>query len=220
MRICYYDLINTNRLFMILAIHFLLGLITSFLGSLVPSMLNMTAAKISINKGKQKAIKFAFGVSFIVLIQAYVAILFTKYLRENASFVQALQKIALIIFAFLAVYFFKQYKKDKKPKKKRKQKLESSFLIGLFLSSLNMFSIPFYCGVTTALDIAGWLQFSQQYIISFVFGSAIGTFLLLYMYLNFAHFIENKATIIAKNLNLILSILTGLLALVTLVKVY
>ena len=83
-----------------------------------------------------------------------------------------------------------------------------------------MFSIPFYCGVTTALDIAGWLQFSQQYIISFVFGSAIGTFLLLYMYLNFAHFIENKATIIAKNLNLILSILTGLLALVTLVKVY
>ena len=64
---------------MMLALHFIFGFITSFLGSLTPSMLNVTAAKISLNKGKNSAIKFAIGVSVIVFIQAYVATLFTRY---------------------------------------------------------------------------------------------------------------------------------------------
>ena len=203
---------------MLLVLHFILGIITSFLGSLAPSMLNMTAAKISLTKGKNEAMKFAFAVSIIVLIQAYVATLFTRYLRENPTFVQSLQKIALVIFALLAVYFYLQFKKDKVKTTKDKG-YKNAFLVGLLLSSLNMFSIPFYCGITTALDLAGWLEFSQVYIIAFVFGSAIGTFLLLFMYLNYAEKIQAKSKGLSKNLNLILSILTGVLALVTLFKV-
>ena len=37
-------------------------------------MLNITATKISLNDGEQQAIKYAIGVSNVVLIQAYVAI--------------------------------------------------------------------------------------------------------------------------------------------------
>ena len=66
----------------------MLGFMTSFLGTLTPSMLNMTAAKISLNKSKTDAIKFAIGVSIVVLLQVYVAILFTKFLRGNPGFVQ------------------------------------------------------------------------------------------------------------------------------------
>jgi len=204
---------------MLLFLHFIFGIITSFLGSLAPSMLNMTAAKISLNKGKSSAIKFAFGVSIIVLIQAYVATMFTRYLRENPSFVQSLQKIALVIFILLSVYFYTQFKKDKIKSSNKKKGYKNTFIVGLLLSSLNMFSIPFYCGITTALDVAGWLEFSQAYIISFVIGSAIGTFLLLFMYLNYAEKIQLKSKGLSKNLNLILSVLTAVLALVTLIKV-
>ena len=179
----------------------------------------MTAAKISLNKGKNSAVKFAIGVSSIVLIQAYVATLFTRYLRENPTFVQSLQKIALLIFILLSFYFYKQYKKDKIKTKKPKQGYKNTFIVGVLLSSLNMFSIPFYCGITTALDVAGWLQFSQLHIIFFVLGSAIGTFMLLYTYLNYAEKIQSKSKGLAKNLNLILSILTGVLAVVTFFKV-
>ena len=204
---------------MLLTLHFIFGFITSFLGSLTPSMLNMTAAKISLNKGKNSAVKFAIGVSTIVFIQAYVAILFTRYLRENPAFVQSLQKIALAIFIVLSFYFYKQYKKDKITNKNPKQNSKNMFIVGLLLASLNMFSIPFYCGITTALDMAGWLQFSQLYIITFVIGSAIGTFALLYMYLNYAEKIQSKSKGLSKNLNLILSILTGTLAVITFIKV-
>lgn len=203
---------------MLLLLHFFLGIITSFFGSLAPSMLNMTATKISLKKGENQAVKFAFGVSLVVMIQAYVATLFTRYLSSHPIFVHALQKIALVIFLILSFYFYKQYKKDKFKIVKKNEGYKNTFIIGVLLSSLNMFSIPFYCGITTALDVAGWLQFSQKYIISFVIGSAIGTFLLLYMYLKYASFIQSKSKGLSKNLNLILSILTGILGLITLIK--
>ena len=204
---------------MILSLHFIIGFISSFLGTLTPSMLNMTAAKISVNKGKSEATKFAIGVSVIVLIQAYIATLFTRYLSVNPEFEKHLQRIALVIFAILSFYFYKQYKKDKIKIEQPKKTVKNSFAIGLLLSSLNMFAVPFYCGITTALDVAGWLQFTQTYIIFFVLGSALGTFFLLFVYLNFAKKIQKKSKGFAKNLNLILSILTGVLALITLVKV-
>lgn len=205
---------------MSIILHFILGFITSFLGTLTPGMLNMTAAKISLNKSKSDAIKFAVGVSIVVLLQAYLAILFTKFLSENPDFVQSLQKIAMVIFGLLSFYFYNQSKKDKSPAEIVKEKTGSSFMVGLLLSALNMFSIPFYCGVTTALDVAGWLQFSQQNILMFVVGSAIGTFYLLFLYVNYAKIIQLKSKGLAKNLNLILSILTGLLAFITLIKIF
>lgn len=205
---------------MILTFHFILGFITSFLGTLTPSMLNMTTAKISLDKSKSEAIKFAIGASLIVLAQAYIAILFTKLLRANPDFVQYLQKIAIIIFTILSFYFYRLSKKDKEPAAVVKEKKGNSFMVGLLLSALNMFSIPFYCGVTTALDVAGWLRFSQRNILTFVIGSAIGTFTLLYLYAHYAQTIQLKSKILAKNLNLILSILTGVLAIITLIKIF
>ncbi len=196
----------------------ILGFIISYLGTLTPSMLNMTTAKISLNKSKVEAIRFAIGVSFVVLLQAYIAILFTKFLREHPDFVQSLQKLAAVIFIVLSAYFYRQSKKEKDPKDSVKEKLGNSFFGGLLLSTLNMFSIPFYCGVTTALDVAGWFRFSQRNIIFFVFGSALGTFVLLFMYASYAKVIQSKSKGLAKNLNLILSILTGSLAIITIIN--
>jgi len=202
-----------------LIIHFILGFTTSFLGTLTPSMLNMTTAKISLNKSKIEAIKFAVGASIVVLAQVYIAILFTKFLRNNPIFVQSLQGIAIVIFAVLSFYFYSQSKKDKVQSSSVKEKTGNSFIVGLLLSALNMFSIPFYCGVTTALDVAGWLIFTKQNILFFVIGSAIGTFALLAMYANYAKVIQLKSKGLTKNINLILSVLTGGLALVTLIKI-
>jgi len=201
-----------------MVLNFVLGIITSFFGSIPPSMLNMTAAKIRMDKGKKNAHKFAFGVSLIVLFQAYLAILFTKYLKTNPYFLDSLQKIAAIIFLFLSVYFFNKARKEKSQLNVNKNQTRgNSFRIGLILSALNMFSIPFYCGVSTALDTAGWVALTQQNILIFVIGAAIGTFLILNVYVLSATFIQKKAAIISKNINYILSFLTFVLGLYTLI---
>ncbi len=187
---------------------------------LAPSMLNITSVKISIERGKINATKFALGVSIIVLVQAYVAVYFTKYLKENPDFIQILQKIALVIFVLLSMYFYREFKKENKNTSEFKQKCKDTFLIGLLLSLLNMFAIPFYYGITMVLNKAGWLQLSQNNILLFVIGSAIGTFMLLYSYSSFAKFIQGKSKKTSNKLDLILSFLTGFLALVTLVKLF
>ncbi|MCK4563004.1 MAG: LysE family transporter [Flavobacteriaceae bacterium] len=205
---------------MTLLLPFIYGFSTSFIGMLAPSMLNMTTVKISMERGMFNAMKFALGVSIIVFIQAYIALFFIKFLKDNPDFIQILQKIALIIFVLLSIYFYKSYKTESKNTSDFKQKCKDTFVIGLLLSTLNMFAIPFYYGITTMLSKFGWLQLSQNNILLFVIGSAIGTFMLLYTYSNFAKFLKSKSKTKSNKLNLTLSLLTGFLALVTLVKLF
>ena len=105
---------NPKKTIMTLFLSFIFGFSTSFLGMVFPSMLNMTTVKISIERGKLNAIKFALGVSTITLLQAYVAIFFTKFSKENPEFIITLQKVALVIFAMLSYYFYKEFKKKTK----------------------------------------------------------------------------------------------------------
>ncbi len=183
-------------------------------------MLNMTSVKISIERGKYNAIKYALGVSTIVLLQAYGAVFFTKYLNENPDFILTLQKIAVLIFAALSIYFYRENRKVKKNTNKFAQKCKDTFVVGLFLSALNMFAIPFYYGIIKVLLSAGLLKLSQNNIILFVIGSAIGTFILLYLYPNLARIVPVKSKKSSNKLNLVLSVLTGVLAIITLVKLF
>jgi cytochrome c biogenesis protein CcdA len=180
----------------------------------------MTTVKISIERGKINALKFALGVSIIVLIQSYSAVFFTKYLEEHPAFILTLQKVALVIFALLSFYFYKEYKREKKITSEFKQKCKDTFLIGLFLSAINMFAIPFYYGITTALNSFGWMKLTQNNILLFVIGSAIGTFMILYSYSNFAKFLNKENKVKSNKISLVLSVLTGVLVIITMIKVF
>ncbi len=205
---------------MALFLSFIFGFSTSFLGMVFPSMLNMTTVKISIERGKINAVKFALGVSTIVSLQAYIAVFFTKFLKENPEFILVLQKVALVIFALLSIYFYTEFKKENKNTSEFKQKCKDTFLVGLFLSTLNMFAIPFYYGISTVLNNFGWLKLSQNNILLFVIGSAIGTFMMLYSYSNFAKFLTKKNKVKSNKLSLVLSVVTGVLAVITTIKVF
>ena len=199
---------------------FIFGFTSSFLGMLAPGILNMTTVKIRLENGKIKAAKFAFGVSIIVLAQAYAAIFFTKYLKANPDFILTVQKIAFTIFILLSLYFYREFKKEAETEKEFRQKCKDTFVVGLLLSVFNMFAIPFYFGITTALDNLGWLHLSQNNIPFFVIGSAIGTFMLLYFYSFLAKNIQINSVRTSTKLNLVLSMLTGLLAIITFIKLY
>ncbi len=204
---------------MSLIIHFAIGFITSFIGTTPPSMLNMTTAKISLERTKTEGSKFALGVSIIVLIQAYIAVLLARYIHNSENFEWYIKITGIIIFIFLSVYFFLQASKERKQKDPPEYSKKSSLLIGVIFSSLNMFAIPFYCGVSSALNMFGWIKFNQINIIFFVVGSALGTYSLLHIYASSAVKIQHKASLITKNLNYILSVLTAIMALVTLINI-
>jgi threonine/homoserine/homoserine lactone efflux protein len=204
---------------MALLLHFFFGFSTSFLGMITPGMLNMTAVRISLEKSRKDALKFTFGVSLVVFAQAYLAVLFTRYFSGHPSFIETLKKIAAVVFLFLSIYFYRQYRRNKDRKDQKEKIYKNSFKTGLTLSLLNMFAIPFYYWVTTVLDVAGVLQFSPLYIFFFVTGSTSGTFLLLNTYSKYARRIQIPKKRKSNDINLILSILTGLISILTLFKI-
>jgi len=53
----------------------------SFVGVIPPGMLNVSAAKISLNEGHNRSFMFSFGVCVVVAIQVYIGVVFAKYLN-------------------------------------------------------------------------------------------------------------------------------------------
>ncbi len=196
--------------------HFFLGFITSFLGTLFPSMLSMTTVKISIKENQKKAISFAVGVSLIVIFQAFAAVMFSKLLLSHPAYLITLQKVGTFVFLGLSIYFFKLALTIKKKDLNKKERKVKGFVSGLIFSSLNMFAIPFYFGVTSTLIMMEWYDFQLVNNICFIIGSSLGTFSLLFLYSQLAKRIEKKIIWLANQMDLILGFVTGLVGIINL----
>jgi len=189
----------------------LTGFLAAFIGLIAPSMLNMTAAKTSLEKGKSNGLKFAAGAASVVIIQAFIAVYFAN--KITPDIIKKLQTVAIFVLLALAIFFFMQA--QKKFKAAGKNKKGNSFAVGFGMSSLNMLAVPFYLVAAKGSGISLVTPF--QYI--FVIGAALGAFSIFAIYATFAEVIAKKAQFIAKNINYILSILFIILAIITAVKV-
>jgi threonine/homoserine/homoserine lactone efflux protein len=197
---------------------FIIGFLTAFIGLLAPSMLNMTAARISIEKGNKSAIQFSAGASTVVFIQGYIAVTFAKYLVANPEVITKLKTVAIFVLIVLSIFFF--YQAKKKFKTTGKDKKGSSYFIGLGMSSLNMLAIPFYLAMATLAENKGWMTIEQPFSTIYVIGTVLGVFSLLATYASFSAIIARKAEFIAKNINYILSALFLVLAISTAIQVF
>ena len=165
---------------MILISLFFFGFFFSFTGSITPSMLNMTAIRISLEKGVEGAKKYAIGVSLAAIPQVVIAVILTKYIAENPTILETLEKVGIIIFIGLSYYFYNESKKGKIKTESIKSKKENPFLTGITLSFLNMFAIPFFCGIIVALDLFELFSFEVFPIFFFILGTILGTFCILF----------------------------------------
>ncbi len=196
----------------------IIGFLAAFIGLLAPSMLNMTAARTSIEKGKNAGIQFAAGAASVVFIQAFIAVYFAKYLVAHPEVITKLKTAAIFVLLALSVFFFMQARK--KFKAEGKQKKGSSFITGIGMSSLNMLAVPFYLAMATLAESKGWMSIEQPYSIIYVVGAVLGAFSLFATYATFAEIIAKKAQFIAKNINYILSVLFVVLAISTAIQVF
>jgi len=193
----------------------------AFMATVPPGLLNMNAAKISVEKGKLNGIIFSLGVSITVMLQAYVAVLISKFLHNNPEFVETLFIVALVVFAGLAIYFFAAAKEWIRPKEKTPNiSKRNSFYKGLFLAAINLLTIPYYSGMNAMWKASGWIKFEVWDIITFILAAGCGTFAVLYLYTVYFRKLEKKSTRFSKNANYIISGLMGVLFIITLVRIF
>jgi threonine/homoserine/homoserine lactone efflux protein len=214
------DIYQTYFYQMIFISLFFFGFFFSFAGSITPSMLNMTALKISLEKGREAVKKYALGVSFAAIPQVIIAVVLIKHIAENPTIIETLEKAGIFVFIGLSYYFYKESKKGKVKSVGMKSKKEHPFLTGITLSLLNMFAIPFFCGTIVALDVYNLFSFDILPILFFILGAVIGTFCILFLYGKFAKKIQEKTGKLTKDINIILAVLTGLVAVFTCIKLF
>ncbi|WP_412986822.1 LysE family translocator [Pontimicrobium sp. IMCC45349] len=199
---------------------FIIGLLIALVGVIPPGLLNMTAAKVSLKEGYNRGVMFSIGVCVIVCVQTYIASIFASYLSNHPDVVDILQRVAFVIFVLITIYYLLIAKKQPKPQLEQSIKSKRSrFFQGMLLSALNVFPIPYQAYMTITLASFGWLTFEPISIASYVAGAAMGTFIMLYVYIFFFDKIKNKNFTTQKNMNYIIGTITGVIAIITLVNI-
>ncbi|CAM2828282.1 LysE family transporter [Flavobacterium frigoris] len=203
-----------------LIISLLSGFITALIGITPPGLLNMTAAKVNLKEGKRNAFWFVFGAVIIIFFQAYLAILFARVINIRPDIVILLREIGFAIFGALTVYFLWIAKKPKIKKAKIvKSSKKTRFFLGMLLSALNFFPIPYYVFVSITLSSYNIFSFNESSILTFVIGSVLGSTLVFYFYITFFQKIEDKADYLLRNMNTIIGSITGAVSIITLFNI-
>lgn len=191
-----------------------LAILVAFLGFAPPGMINMTALKISMEHRVPSGLRFVTGASAVIFFQALVAVVFAGYLGNNPSVVQNLTIASIVIFLLLAIFFYRQARRQVKAQVQRPG--NKIFLAGMGMAAMNMLGIPFFLGYSTLLQAKGWLDLRPPLHWWFALGAMAGAWLLFSTYVFFAPYIQRRVQFIAKNINYILSLLFLSLALLTL----
>ncbi|MEO5775947.1 MAG: lysine transporter LysE [Flavobacterium sp.] len=196
-----------------------LGFCIAFLAVILPGLINMTAAKISLQEGKNEALNFALGASVIIFFQTFIAVMFARFISIHQEIIATLQEIGIFVFSLLSIYFFWIAEKPKKIKTDSKVKGKSNrFFLGMLLSMLNLLPIPFYVFASMSLSASGYFSFDKIPVSSFVVGVVCGSFTVFYIYIVAFKKIEKKTEILMRNINTIIGSVTTFMAVVTLFK--
>jgi threonine/homoserine/homoserine lactone efflux protein len=196
-----------------------LGFFIAFLAVIPPGLINMTAARISTQEGRNEALSFAIGASIVIFFQTFTAVLFARFINNHQEIVTTLQEIGIFVFSLLSVYFFWIAEKPKKIKTDRTVKGKSNrFFLGMLLSMLNLLPIPFYVFASMSLEASGSFSFDKIPVSCFVTGVVLGSFTVFYIYIVAFTLIEKKTEFLMRNINTIIGSVTTFMAVVTLFK--
>ena len=199
---------------------FVLGLFFAAIGIIPPGLLNMTAAKISLKEGYVRGMMFSIGACVTVAFQTSIATIFAKYISNHHDVVDILQRAAFVIFVLMTIYFLIIAQKQPKTiEQKESRSKQGRFFHGVLLSAINVFPIPYQAYMTLTFASFGWMKFDKTSIISYVTGAVMGTFVMFYVYIFFFDKIKSKKFTSQKNMNYIIGTITGIIAVVTLIKI-
>ncbi|PHS06492.1 MAG: lysine transporter LysE [Kordia sp.] len=200
-----------------LSILFVYCFLWSFFGVLPPGILNINAAKISVEQGRRAALIFTLAACLVIAAQAGVAVIIAEFLNLSADELSIIQKVGIAIFFCLSIYFFISAKVNSEPKKVELKKKRNLFLKGIIFSVLNVFPIPFYSFVCTTLTTSGNFSFSTSDVIIFILAIVVGSFMAISTYIVLFKK-SNRSENFGRNTNYVLSFLALALAIFSVIK--
>jgi threonine/homoserine/homoserine lactone efflux protein len=195
---------------------FVVAAVISFIGSLQLGPVNLCVIHTAINSNFKSSLMVALGGCLPEIIYASIAFFATEYLLQFKLLVFVFQLFSIALFLCFGVFSF-----FKINKKANKQNVANSFFIkGFLLGIANPMLITFWLSIILFLNQTSYVYLHTTSVkIAFIFGTAVGAFLLLY---SFAIFIRKNRTFFSESatqkLNKTIGILFIILAIIQFLK--
>lgn len=199
---------------------FLITYFAALLGVVPPGLVNMSVAKTCVSRGKKNGIYVAIGASVVVLLQALIAILLTKYIFDNPFVHNVLLRAGLVIFIIMMLYFLIMAQRKRKEVEVHPTSGFKSVSKGMVIGALNIFPIPYFVALNAALNVNGNVEYHLLNNAMFVLAASLGTFTTLYIYALFFAKIESEGTLFAKYSNYFMAGLMLVLVIITFIRIF
>lgn len=199
---------------------FLITYFAALLGVIPPGLVNMSVAKTCVQRGKKNGIYVAAGASFVVLIQALIAIILARYIFNNPIVQNVLLRAGLVIFLIMMVYFLIMAKRKQKVVEVNPTSGVKSILKGVMIGALNVFPIPYFVALGAALNVNGNVEYHVLNNTVFVLAASLGTFTTLYLYAIFFAKIEAEENFFARYSNYFMAGLMLILVVITFIRIF
>ncbi len=180
-------------------IHYSLGFITSFLGSIPLGTINATVIRLSLTENMRTMLRFIAGATVAELIYSFVAVHFSGFLLTLPKLDLYIRLVSIPIFLSLGLYYFLSKPRTNQPKTAGTYK--NLFFQGLSLGLLNPLQIPFWLAYGTYLISVGWISKGFLPLNIFILGIISGSFTLLYFIAKFSSAYKDKLKLKDKTIN-------------------
>lgn len=180
-------------------VHFALGFITSFLGSLPLGSINAAVIRISLVQTINAALRFIAGATLAELVYSFLAVHFSGILSKIPQLNVYIELFCIPVFSIIGFSYW--YAKPKKLPDSAPVVTTNNFWQGLSLGFLNPLQVPFWLAYSTYFLNMGWIRQDFKLLTVFVIGAICGSSLLLYLIAKFSTLYSRKITLSDATIN-------------------
>ena len=182
---------------------FFIGLIANFIGYIPPGNINLSLVQLTINRGMKQALQFITAFSCIEFFFTYFIMHAADWLSRQMHLETIIDFVMIALFGVLGTI---TWLSRNKPAKKTYSETES-IKYGILLGFLNPMQIPFWLIAGTYVISHEWIDTTKLGLFIFSIGSAVGAFLCLLVYAEFAKYIQSKFALSTKVINVAIAVL-------------
>jgi threonine/homoserine/homoserine lactone efflux protein len=158
-------------------VNFILSYLFSFIGSLTPGTINLSAVQLGLERKAHIVWRLALAAAVMEYIYAWLAVRFEDFITSTPLVIANFQLLAAIVMFILGALTLWS---AAKPSKFSEKFSNSGFRRGLILGILNPLAMPFWIGVTAYLKSQHWIDLSTFFGLHlYLLGVSAGVFTLL-----------------------------------------
>lgn len=193
-----------------LLLEFLIGVALNAMGYIPPGNINLTLARLTINRGMRQAWGFILAFSCVEVFFTFGMMRFARWVSSDVD-IEAIKvggfKLSFLVDVFMIVLLlvmatlaWKNRDKVHQPKETEESR-RGSVIYGLVLGVLNPVQIPFWLFFGNYIILHEWVTTDYLSLVIFSIGSGVGSGLALYAYAYFAKYIQEKFTLSSRIIN-------------------